>query len=85
MIENSCTLTVFVDRIESGFAVLILRDVLTQFDLPLKYLPPGTKEGDALRMTFEAAPEAAEESRAEIDRLRKELAGNEGNQKHFKL
>lgn len=80
-------LVAFVDRIEEGLAVLIPRDDdKAQFELPLKYLPSGTKEGDALRLSFEAAPEETEDARARIEKLQKELTADEDpNQTHFKL
>ena len=43
---------VTIDRIEEGFAVIEL-DSDNYIDIPLKYLPPGVKEGDKLILDFE--------------------------------
>ena len=43
---------VIIDRIEEGFAVIELDEDNT-IDVPLKYLPPGVKEGQALIMIIE--------------------------------
>ena len=41
-----------IDRIEEGFAIIELDDG-NYIDLPLKYLPPGAKEGVKLTLSFE--------------------------------
>lgn len=45
---------VIIDRIEEGFAVIELDEDNT-IDVPLKYLPPGVKEGQALILDIEKA------------------------------
>jgi hypothetical protein len=63
-----------VDRIEGDLAVLVLYDDDgVKFDLPLRYLPEGVKEGDHLLMNFreDEASRASEQKR--VDDLLKEL------------
>ena len=43
---------VIIDRIEEGFAVIEL-DEENYIEVPLKYLPEGVKEGEALNLFFE--------------------------------
>ena len=43
---------VIIDRIEEGFAVIEL-DEENYIEVPLKYLPEGVKEGQALLFSFE--------------------------------
>ena len=45
---------VIIDRIEEGFAVIEL-DADNYIDVPLKYLPAGVKEGQALVLDIEKA------------------------------
>ncbi|MGH9766663.1 MAG: DUF3006 domain-containing protein [Blastocatellia bacterium] len=77
----------FVDRIESGLAVIALSDGSgVQFDLPLKYLPPGTKAGDHLVIIFQLDPESREATLKNIAELKQELIENSGSrQTEFKL
>jgi hypothetical protein len=75
-----------IDRIESGLAVVVLTDDdEIQFDLPLKYLPAGVKEGD--RLTFAVEPDAAdaEAARERIAEIKKELKRSDPDQMDFKL
>lgn len=51
--EPTLKTTVIIDRIEEGFAVIEL-DSENYIDIPLKYLPPGVKEGDKLILQIEA-------------------------------
>jgi len=42
MSSSNKPIKAFIDRIESGLAVILLSDGSSaQFDLPLEYLPPG--------------------------------------------
>lgn len=43
---------VTIDRIEEGFAIIEL-DSENFIDIPLKYLPDGVKEGQALMFSIE--------------------------------
>jgi Protein of unknown function (DUF3006) len=77
----------FVDRIESGLAVILLSDGSgVQFDLPLEYLPPETEAGDHLVITFQLDPESREETLRSIAELKKRLTEEGGPQQtEFKL
>jgi Protein of unknown function (DUF3006) len=77
----------FVDRIESGLAVILLSDGSgVQFDMPLKYLPPGTEAGDHLVITFQLDPESREETLRSIADLKKRLTeDSDPQQTEFKL
>ena len=77
----------FIDRIESGLAVILLSDGSgVQFDLPLEYLPPGTEAGDHLVITFQLDPESREETLRNIAELKKRLAEtSDPQQTEFKL
>jgi len=77
----------FVDRIESGLAVILLSDGSgVQFDMPLEYLPPGTEAGDHLLITFQLDPESREETLRSIDELKRRLTkDSDPQQTEFKL
>ena len=77
----------FVDRIESGVAVILFSDGSgIQFDLPLEYLPPGTEAGDHLLITFQLDPESREETLRSIVELKKRLTkDSDPQQTEFKL
>jgi hypothetical protein len=42
------TLRAFVDRIENGYAVILLEEDGQQIDWPIEKLPPGIVEGTSL-------------------------------------
>jgi hypothetical protein len=77
----------FVDRIESGLAVILLSDGSgVQFDLPLEYLPPGTEAGDHLLIAFQLDPESREETLRSIAELKRRLTeDSNAQQTDFKL
>ena len=77
----------FIDRIESGLAVILLSDGSgVQFDLPLEYLPPGTEAGDHLVITFQLDPESREETLRRITELKRRLTeDSDPQQTKFKL
>jgi DUF3006 family protein len=77
----------FVDRIESGVAVILFSDGSgVQFDLPLEYMPPGTEAGDHLLITFQLDPESREETLRSIGELKKRLTkDSDPQQTEFKL
>ncbi len=76
----------FVDRIESDLAVILLSDGSgVQFDLPLKYLPPGIEAGDHLIITFQLDPESRESTLKSIADLKKQLTEGNDQQTEFKL
>ena len=63
MSNSNKPIKAFVDRIESGLAVIQLSDYSgIQFNMPLEYLPPGIKAGDHLTITFQLDPESREET-----------------------
>jgi len=77
----------FVDRIELGLAVIVLSDGSgIQFDMPLQYLPPGTKAGDHLVISFHLDPESREETLQNISELKRRLTESSDSQEtEFKL
>ena len=77
----------FVDRIESGVAVILFSDGSgVQFDLPLEYMPPGTEAGDHLLITFQLDPESREETLRSIAELKRRLTeDSDPQQTEFKL
>jgi hypothetical protein len=87
MPNNSEPIKAFVDRIESGLAVILLSDGSgVQFDLPLEYLPPGTEAGDHLMITFQLDPESREETLRSIAELKRRLTKDaDPQQTEFKL
>ena len=87
MSNSSEPIRAFVDRIESGLAVILLSDGSgVQFDLPLEYLPPGTEAGDHLVITFQLDPESREETLRNIAELKKRLTeDSDSQQTEFKL
>ena len=65
---------VVVDRIEDKrLAVLEIEGVAGDFVWPLEFLPPGAHEGSILDFVIEADPQAEEEQRRRIRKLREEL------------
>jgi hypothetical protein len=87
MSNSNEPIKVFIDRIESGLAVILLSDGSgVQFDLPLEYLPPGTEAGDHLVITFQLDPESREETLRSIADLKKRLTEDgDPQQTEFKL
>jgi Protein of unknown function (DUF3006) len=87
MSNSNKPIKAFVDRIESGLAVILLSDYSgIQFDMPLEYLPPGIEAGDHLTITFQLDPESREETRRSIADLKKRLTeDSDPQQTEFKL
>lgn len=68
--RRGTTLKVYIDRIEGDLAVIVLQDDdRVKFNLPVMYLPEGSKGGDHFKLTF--APD--EKSRDEELRLIEKL------------
>lgn len=64
----------FIDRIEGDLAVLVLYDDDgVKFDLPLRYLPDGVREGDHLLMNFREDEASRGSEQKRVDDLLKEL------------
>ena len=87
MPNNSEQVRAFVDRIESGLAVIVLGDGSgVQFDLPLHYLPAGTDAGDHLVISFRLDPESRAATLQNISELKQRLTeDNDFQQTEFKL
>jgi len=87
MPNSNDSIKAYVDRIESGLAVILLSDGSgVQFDMPLEYLPPGTEAGDHLLITFQLDPESREETLRSIAELKKRLTkDSDPQQTEFKL
>jgi hypothetical protein len=66
---------VVVDRIEEGTAILLIGDSEARLDLPLALLPPGTREGSLLSLSFKldepATEQLIETVQARIERLKR--------------
>ncbi len=66
--------SVFIDRIEGDLAVLVLHDDdRVKFNLPLRYLPDGVREGDHLLMSLREDEESRDSQKKRVDDLLKEL------------
>jgi hypothetical protein len=73
MKANSST-RVVIDRIEDDLAVLALYDDdRVKFNLPIRLLPRGAREGDHLQMSFEQDEESRDKERRRVGDLLKEL------------
>jgi hypothetical protein len=65
---------VVIDHVEGDLAVIVIYDDdRVKFNLPLRYLPEGLREGDHLQMSFEEAEASRESEKNKIDDLLKEL------------
>lgn len=61
------TFRVSLDRVEEGFAVLLLReDESIRFTLPVSLLPADAREGDILEITARRDVEATEAARQRV-------------------
>jgi beta-lactamase superfamily II metal-dependent hydrolase len=80
------TMKLVVDRIEEGLAVCyVYDDDRTKFDIPIEYLPPGTRAGDHLTVTFEIDREGQEREQKRAEDLLRELTHGQPHEKKFKL
>ena len=67
---------IVIDRIEDDLAIVVLYDDdSVKFNLPIKYLPDGAKEGDHLQMTFDMDKESRESAKKKVADLLAELTG----------
>jgi len=65
---------VVIDRLEDDLAVIVMfDDDSVQFNLPVKYLPEGVKEGDHLQMNFGVDKESRQSQKQKVADLLKEL------------
>lgn len=72
--ETDATL-LFVDQIDGGWAHLLLGE--EAFDVPIRLLPEGTKEGAWLRWSFTAAPPPPDAASAIRRRLQRDDDGGD--------
>ena len=67
---------VFIDRIEGDLAVIVFQDDdSVKFNLPVKYLPEGAKDGDHLQVAFVRDKESRESAKKKVADLLAELTG----------
>jgi hypothetical protein len=73
---------VVVDRIEGNLAVVALYDDdSVKFNLPVKFLPEGTRGGDHFQVAFTEDKEGREETKKNVEGLLKELTGGKRGEK----
>ena len=74
-----------IDRVEDDVAVLVLSDDdEVKFNLPVRYLPEGARDGDHFRVSFKADEKGRDEQKARVNNLLKELTGGGKNEKDDK-
>lgn len=72
--KSATSIRIVIDRIEGDLAVLVLYDDdRLKFNLPLRYLPEGAREGDHLQMSFTEDEAGRESERQRIGDLLSEL------------
>jgi hypothetical protein len=64
---------VFVDKIENGFADLLIGDEETGVSWPLEHLPEQVKEGDIFKVSFEKDDQSKKQTLDEISSLIDEM------------
>jgi len=62
-----------VDRIENNFAICLLGEKEIKLDIPLEYLPSGTKEGSWINVTFDLDISGEQKQREKISNLLEKL------------
>lgn len=67
-----------VDRLEGGYAVLLVGHEEIRVDIPLSLLPSGIAEGDWLKINFELNPEKTCSRRERVQNLLDKLKSEEG-------
>jgi hypothetical protein len=72
-------MTLYLDRFEGDWAVLLLEEEAKEFLIPRSLLPPGTGEGEVLKLRLERDRSETRSRREEIERLREELKKPEKN------
>ena len=84
--DDGVAVKAFVDRIEEDIAVILFSDGGGQFDAPVRYLPPGTKAGDHLVISFQLDPESRAATLRNISELTRQLTEeSDPQQTEFKL
>ena len=72
--KPATSVRIVIDRIEEDLAVLVLyEDDSVKFNLPLRYLPEGVREGDHLQMSFTGDEASREAEKKRIGDLLSEL------------
>ena len=78
--NREAALKIVVDRIEGDTAVLVLYDdEKVRFNVPIGYLPAGTRGGDHLRVRFTQDVESREAERERAERLLEDLKQGSGH------
>lgn len=67
MPDDSKTIKAFVDRIESGTAVLEQLDSKMTLNFPVVLLPDSVEEGSVVEVTVKDRPQLAEQRRQQIE------------------
>jgi len=65
-------LLVVIDRIEEGIAVMEFED-RSLMELPARFLPPGAREGMAVKVNLELDPDSTNRFRQETEELQRQL------------
>ncbi len=78
---------VFIDRIESNIAVMLIVDrEEINIDIPIEYLPEGVRAGDYFDISFTSDPTSRATSEQRTKDLLQELTkDNDPDQTDFKL
>jgi hypothetical protein len=72
--KSSASMKVVIDRTEGDLAVVVLYDDdRIRFNLPIRYLPRGVREGDHLQMSFTEDEASRDSGQMRVDELLKEL------------
>lgn len=70
------SLKIVIDRVEDDIATLVLyEDDTVKFNLPAKYLPEGTKDGDHFQLLFKKDEQSRKEMKQEVENLLGDLLG----------
>ena len=68
------SIKVVIDRIEGDLAVIVLYDDdRVKFNLPVKYLPEGVRDGDHLRLGFDVDKQSRGVVKKRVEDLLKDL------------
>jgi len=74
--KSGASTKVVIDRIEGDLAVLVVYDDdRVKFNLPLRFLPEGVREGDHLQLNFTADDESRQIETKRIGDLLTDLKG----------
>ncbi len=80
--KKESSIKVEIDRVEGGIAVVVLADDdKVKFNLPVKYLPEGARDGDHLQLIFKVDEKSREETKSRVSDLLKELKGQDRGDK----